>query len=79
MSTNLSNIKYPHSNPSSTADNTSSSARTRAVLRRTRTNGARATLIGEKQNNVSNSNGKSSADSSSRTYFHRRFLGFRSN
>ena len=79
MSTNLSNIRYPHSNPSSTADNTSSSARTRAVLRRTRTNGVRSTLIGEKANTVCNSNGKSSADSSSRTYFHRRFLGFRAN
>lgn len=79
MSSNLSNIKYPSVHPGSASDNSSDVARTRAIQRRTRSNGIRATLVGEKQNKTSNDNGKSSGDSSSRTYFHRRFFGYKAN
>jgi len=79
MSTNLGKIKYPHVHPGSTSDNSSDTARTRAIQRRTRSNGSRSVLLGQKPNKTSNSNGKSSGDSSSRTYFLKQFMGYKAN
>lgn len=87
----LSNSKYPHANPGSTADTSSSNALTRAVQRRTTgvnrsidstgaSTNTRATLLGEKPNpSILNESGRTTGDSSSRTYFQRRLLGFKFN